>query len=162
MGTGTNGVERESGFDITAASEIMAILALSKDLKDLRKRLGKIVLARSKDGKDITTEDIKVAGLMSVLLKDAIEPNLIQTIEDTPCFVHTGPFANIAHGNSSIIQDRIALGLSDYVVTEAGFGADCGAEKFFDIKCRRFAGLQAGCCSNSLFPARLKSAFGYL
>ena len=136
LGTGTDGVSRESGFDITAASEIMAILALSKDSKDLRKRLGKIVLARSKDGKDITTEDIKVAGLMSVLLKDAIEPNLIQTIEGTPCFVHTGPFANIAHGNSSIIQDRIALSLSDYVVTEAGFGADCGAEKFFDIKCR--------------------------
>jgi len=136
LGTGTDGVERDSGFDITAASEIMAILALSKDAKDLRSRLGKIVLAHSKAGKDITTEDIKVAGLMSVLLKDAIEPNLIQTIEGTPCFVHTGPFANIAHGNSSIIQDRIALALSDYVVTEAGFGADCGAEKFFDIKCR--------------------------
>ena len=136
MGADTDGVARESGFDITAASEIMAILALSRDSKDLRKRLGRIVLARSKGGKDITTEDIKVAGLMSVLLKDAIEPNLIQTIEGTPCFVHTGPFANIAHGNSSIIQDRIALSLSDYVVTEAGFGVDCGAEKFFNIKCR--------------------------
>ena len=136
LGTEKDGVQRESGFDITAASEIMAILALSKNLKDLRQRLGKIILAEDTDGKPITTEDIKVAGLMSVLLKDAIEPNLIQTIEQTPCFVHTGPFANIAHGNSSIIQDEIALALSDYVVTEAGFGADCGAEKFFDIKCR--------------------------
>lgn len=127
---------RDSGFDITPASEIMAILALSRDLKDLRERLGRIVLAQSYDGKPITCQDIKVAGIMAVLLKDAIKPNLIQTTENTPCFVHTGPFANIAHGNSSIIQDRIALACSDYVVTEAGFGADCGAEKFFDIKSR--------------------------
>jgi formyltetrahydrofolate synthetase len=114
----------------------MAILALSSGVDDLRKRLGGVVVAETKGGKPVTCEDIKVAGLMSVLLKDAIKPNLIQTIENTPCFVHTGPFANIAHGNSSIIQDKIALALSDYVVTEAGFGADCGAEKFFDIKCR--------------------------
>ena len=138
IGTGTrqDGIPRDSGFDITAASEIMAILALSRDAKDLRRRLGKIVLAETKAGRTVTTEDVKVAGLMAVLLKDAIRPNLIQTIENTPCFVHTGPFGNIAHGNSSIIQDEIALALSEYVVTEAGFGADCGAEKFFDIKCR--------------------------
>jgi len=141
LGKKSDGVPRDSGFDITASSEIMAILALSSDPADLRQRLGKIVLAQTKSGRAISTEDIKVAGLMAVLLKDAIKPNLIQTIENTPCFVHTGPFANIAHGNSSIIQDKIALALSDYVVTEAGFGADCGAEKFFDIKCR-LAGLR--------------------
>jgi len=136
LGRKQDGIARKSGFDITASSEIMAILALVKDLKDLRQRLGRIILAWDSKGRPVTTEDLKVAGLMSVLLKDALKPNLIQTIENTPCFVHTGPFANIAHGSSSIIQDRIALALSDYVVTEAGFGADCGAEKFFDIKCR--------------------------
>ncbi len=136
LGGKMDGVERESGFDITAASEIMAILALSKDARDLRQRIGRIILAQAKNGRLLTTEKIKVAGLMAVLLKDAIEPNLIQTIENTPCFVHTGPFANIAHGNSSLIADKIALALCDYVVTEAGFGADCGAEKFFNIKCR--------------------------
>jgi formate--tetrahydrofolate ligase len=136
LGTRQDGVPRESGFDITASSELMAILALVKDSCDLRRRLGRIVVAADVKGNPVTCEDIKVAGLMAVLLKDAIKPNLIQTIENTPCFVHTGPFANIAHGNSSIIQDKIALALSDYVVTEAGFGADCGAEKFFDIKCR--------------------------
>lgn len=136
LGSKNDGIARASGFDITAASEIMAILALSRDWKDLRKRLGRIILAETKKGQPIFTEDIRVAGLMAVLLKDAIEPNLIQTLENTPCFVHTGPFANIAHGNSSILQDRIALSCSDYVVTEAGFGADCGAEKFFNIKCR--------------------------
>lgn len=127
---------RETGFDITVASEIMAILALSRDLQDLRSRLGKIVLAKTFDGKYITTEDLKVAGSMAALLKDAIHPTLMQTLDNTPCFVHAGPFANIAHGNSSIIADKIAVRLSDFVVTEAGFGADCGAEKFFDIKCR--------------------------
>jgi len=131
-----NGVERDSGFDISAASELMAILALSDGLKDLRKRIGRIILADTLDGKPVTAEDLKVAGSMTVLLKNAIKPNLIQTIDNTPCFVHAGPFANIAHGNSSILADKIALALSDYVVTEAGFGADCGAEKFFDIKCR--------------------------
>jgi formate--tetrahydrofolate ligase len=131
-----NGVPRDSGFDITVASEIMAILALSDSLKDLRLRIGEIILADTFEGKTVTCEDLKVAGSMAALLKDAIKPNLIQTIENTPCFVHAGPFANIAHGNSSILADRIALSLSDYVVTEAGFGADCGAEKFFDIKCR--------------------------
>jgi len=136
LGTKQDGVTRDSGFDITASSELMAILALAKDSNDLRKRLSKIVVAETKKGEPLSCEDIKVAGLMAVLLRDAIKPNLIQTIENTPCFVHTGPFANIAHGNSSIIQDKIALALSDYVVTEAGFGADCGAEKFFNIKCR--------------------------
>ncbi len=136
LGTKDDGIPRESGFDITVASEIMAVLALSLDLKDLRERLSRIVLAQDKNGKAVTAGDLKVAGAMAVLLKDAVKPNLIQTLENTPCFVHAGPFANIAHGNSSIIADNIALRLSEYVVTEAGFGADCGAEKFFDIKCR--------------------------
>ena len=136
LGFPEDGIPRDSGFDITVASEIMAILALSSDLEDLRRRIGKIVLADTNDGKPITSEDLKVAGSMAVLLKDALKPNLIQTIENTPCFVHAGPFANIAHGNNSIIADRIALNFSEYVVTEAGFGVDCGAEKFFDIKCR--------------------------
>ncbi|MBI4972358.1 MAG: formate--tetrahydrofolate ligase [Candidatus Omnitrophica bacterium] len=136
LGGRENGIPRDSGFDITVASEIMAILALASDLAELRRRVGRIVLAEDKENKPITTEDLKVAGSMAVLLKEAIKPNLIQTLENTPCFVHAGPFANIAHGNSSILSDKIALALSDYVVTEAGFGADCGAEKFFDIKCR--------------------------
>ncbi len=136
LGTKDDGFVRDSGFDISVASEIMAILALSSDLKDLRKRIAKIVLADSVEGKPITAEDLKVAGAMTVLLRDAIKPNLIQTIDNTPCFVHAGPFANIAHGNNSILADKIALAFSEYVVTEAGFGADCGAEKFFDIKCR--------------------------
>ncbi len=136
LGTKEDGIPRDTGFDITVASEIMAILALSNSLKDLRQRIGRVVLADTFDGKPVTTEDIKVAGSMVVLLKEAIKPNLIQTIEHTPCFVHAGPFANIAHGNSSILADKIALAFSEYVVTEAGFGADCGAEKFFDIKCR--------------------------
>jgi formate--tetrahydrofolate ligase len=136
LGTEDDGKPRDTGFDITVASEIMAILALSSNLKDLRQRIGRIVLAYTYEGKPVTCEDLKVAGSMTVLLREAIKPNLIQTIEGTPCFVHAGPFANIAHGNSSILADRIALSFSDYVVTEAGFGADCGAEKFFDIKCR--------------------------
>lgn len=136
LGSIKDGVRRESGFEITASSEIMAILALARDFNDLKKRLSNIVVAQDKAGNCVSASDLKVSGLMSVLLKDAVKPNLIQTIENTPCFVHTGPFANIAHGNSSIIQDKIALSLCDYVVTEAGFGADCGAEKFFDIKCR--------------------------
>ena len=136
LGTKEDGIPRETGFDITVASEIMAILALNKGLEDMRQRIGRIVLADTFGDKPVTTQDLKVAGSMSVLLKDAIKPNLIQTIENTPCLVHAGPFANIAHGNSSILADRIALAFSEYVVTEAGFGADCGAEKFFDIKCR--------------------------
>jgi formate--tetrahydrofolate ligase len=136
LGEKEDGMARDTGFDITVASEIMAILALSRGLDDLRKRIGKIVLADTLSGEPVTMQDLKVAGSAAVLLKDAIKPNLIQTIENTPCFVHAGPFANIAHGNSSILADRIALAHCEYVVTEAGFGADCGAEKFFDIKCR--------------------------
>ncbi len=136
LGGKENGLPRESGFDITVASEVMAILALTTSLKDLRERLGRIVIGLNMDKKAVTAEDLKCAGAMAVLLKDAIKPNLLQTLEGTPVFVHAGPFANIAHGNSSILADQIALKLSDYVVTESGFGADMGAEKFMDIKCR--------------------------
>jgi formyltetrahydrofolate synthetase len=134
------GFTRKTGFDITVASEIMAILALTTDLADMRQRFGKIVIGTSRAGEAITAEDLGVAGAMTVLMKDAIKPNLMQTLEGTPVFVHAGPFANIAHGNSSIIADQIALKLADYVVTESGFGADIGMEKFFDIKCR-YSGL---------------------
>ena len=136
LGGRENGVVRESETVITVASEVMAVLALASDLADLRARLGRIVVAESADGKPITTEDLKVAGAMAALLRDAIKPNLLQTLEGGPAFVHAGPFANIAHGNNSIIADRAALATTDIVVTEAGFGADMGAEKFFDIKCR--------------------------
>lgn len=131
-----NGIERDTAFDITAASEIMAILALSDSLKEMRDRLGKIVIGITKSGKPVTAEDLKVAGSMALLLKEAIKPSLVQTIEHTPCIIHTGPFANIMHGNSSVIADKIALKFADYVVTESGFGADCGLEKFANIKCR--------------------------
>jgi formyltetrahydrofolate synthetase len=130
------GNERQTGFDITVASEIMAILALTTDLADMRDRMGRIVIGTSKAGEAVTAEDLGVAGAMTVLMKDAIMPNLMQSLEGTPVFVHAGPFANIAHGQNSIIADRIALKLADYVVTESGFGADIGMEKFFDIKCR--------------------------
>jgi formate--tetrahydrofolate ligase len=140
LGGRENGLPRESGFDITVASEVMAILALTTDLQDLRKRLGRIVIGLNRDKKAVTAEDLKAAGAMAVLLKDAIKPTLMQTLEHTPVFVHAGPFANIAHGNSSILADQIALKLADYVVTESGFGADMGAEKFMDIKCR-YSGL---------------------
>ena len=136
LGGKENGVPRETEWVITVASEVMAILALSKDLFDLRARLGRIVVATTRDGKAVTAEDLKVAGAMTVLLRDAIKPNLLQTLEGGPAYVHCGPFANIAHGNSSILADRVALATSEIVVTEAGFGADMGAEKFFDIKCR--------------------------
>ena len=136
VGGGRNGIERETRFDITAASELMAILALTDSLSDLRNRISRVVVAFTKYGKPVTCEDLKVAGAMTALLKDAIKPNLMQTLENTPCFVHTGPFGNIAHGNSSILADKIAIRLGEYVVTESGFGADLGAEKFFDIKCR--------------------------
>lgn len=134
------GFTRETGFDITVASEIMAILALTTSLKDMRERLGKIVIGISRSGEAVTAEDLGVAGAMTVLMRDAIKPNLMQTVEGTPVFVHAGPFANIAHGNSSIIADKIALKLADYVITESGFGADMGMEKFFDIK-SRYSGL---------------------
>jgi len=136
LGGRENGVVRESETVITVASEVMAVLALASDLADLRARLGRIVLAETADGRPVTTEDLKVAGAMAALLRDAIKPNLLQTLEGGPAFVHAGPFANIAHGNNSIIADRAALATSEIVVTEAGFGADMGAEKFFDIKCR--------------------------
>ncbi|GAB4576288.1 MAG: formate--tetrahydrofolate ligase [Anaerolineae bacterium] len=131
---------RKTGYDISVASELMAILALTTSLKDLRERVGKVVFALDKKGNPVTLEDLGVAGAVTVLLKDAIMPNLMQTLEGQPAFVHAGPFANIAHGNSSIIADQIALKLADYVVTESGFGADIGMEKFFNIKCR-YSGL---------------------
>jgi formate--tetrahydrofolate ligase len=136
LGGRENGVPRETEFVITVASEVMAILALASDLADLRARLGRVVLATTRDGSPITAEDLKVAGSMTVLLTDAIKPNLLQTLEGGPAFVHCGPFANIAHGNNSVLADRIALVTNEIVCTEAGFGADMGAEKFFDIKCR--------------------------
>jgi formate--tetrahydrofolate ligase len=136
LGGRENGYPRESEFVITVASEVMAVLALASDLADLRARLARVVLATSRDGSPITAEDLKVAGSMSVLLKDAIKPNLLQTLEGGPAFVHCGPFANIAHGNNSVLADRIALVTNEIVCTEAGFGAEMGAEKFFDIKCR--------------------------
>lgn len=135
-----NIVSRMDGFDITAASEIMAILCLSKDLNDLKRRLGNIVIGYDSNGKEITAHDLKAEGAMTVLLKDAIKPNLVQTLEGNPAIIHGGPFANIAHGCNSIIATNIAMTLGDYTVTEAGFGADLGAEKFLDIKCRK-AGL---------------------
>jgi formate--tetrahydrofolate ligase len=141
LGGRANGYPRESGFDITAASEVMAIMAVARDLQDLRRRLGRITVAHSFDGgAPITAEDLGAAGAMSVLLKDALRPNLIQTLEGQPCLMHCGPFANIAHGNNSLVADLIGMKLSDYVVTESGFGSDMGMEKFFDIVCR-FGGL---------------------
>ncbi|MGA2512853.1 MAG: formate--tetrahydrofolate ligase [Candidatus Limnocylindrales bacterium] len=136
LGGRENGQPRETEWQITVASEVMAILALAADLADLRSRLGRIVLALRHDGTPVTAEDLGVAGSMAVLLKDALKPNLLQTLEGGPAFVHCGPFANIAHGNSSILADRLALATSEIVCTEGGFGADMGAEKFFDIKCR--------------------------
>ncbi len=135
---------RRTGFDLTVASEVMAILSLTTSLADMRERLGRIVIGTNKQGEPITAEDLGVAGAMTVLMKDAIMPTLMQTLEGTPAFVHTGPFANIAHGNSSILADQIALKLADYVVTESGFGTDIGMEKFFDIKCR-YSGLIPNC-----------------
>ncbi|MFQ2508630.1 formate--tetrahydrofolate ligase [Aeromonas caviae] len=144
QGGAADGVERPDRFVITAASELMAILALARDLKDLRARIGRIQLALDQRGKPITAEQLEVAGAMTVLLKDALKPTLMQTTEQTPVLVHAGPFANIAHGNSSVIADRMALGLADYVVTEAGFGSDMGLEKFFNIKYRQ-SGLAPAC-----------------
>jgi formyltetrahydrofolate synthetase len=141
---GERRVPRETGFDISVASEVMAILALATSLDDLRQRLGRIIVAETYNGEPVTAEDLKAAGAMCVLMKDALMPNLMQTLENTPVFVHAGPFANIAHGNSSIIADQMALKLADYVVTESGFGADCGMEKFLNIKCR-VSGLVPNC-----------------
>ncbi len=136
QGAGMNGVMREDGFEITAASEVMAILCLASDLTDLKRRLGNVIVGYDYLGKPVTVSDIGVQGAMAALLKDAVHPNLVQSVEGVPVFVHGGPFANIAHGCNTLIATRLALQLADYVVTEAGFGADLGAEKFFDIKCR--------------------------
>ncbi len=141
LGGKANGIPRESGFDITTASEIMALLCLSTDRADLERRLANIVVGLNKSGEPVTAKDLQVSGAMAVVLKDAIVPNLVQTLEGTPAFVHGGPFGNIAHGCNSIIATKMALKLADYVVTEAGFGSDLGAEKFFNIKCRA-AGLK--------------------
>jgi formate--tetrahydrofolate ligase len=140
LGGASNGYPRESGFDITVASEVMAILCLASDLADLEARLGRIIVGYTADRRAVTARDLNAAGAMTALLAQAVKPNLVQTLEGTPAFVHGGPFANIAHGCNSVIATRTALGLADYVVTEGGFGADLGAEKFFDIKCR-MAGL---------------------
>lgn len=144
VGGGANGITRNDGFEISAASELMAILALADDLFDMRKRIGKVILAYDKQGNPITAEHLEVAGAMTVLLKQAIHPNLMQTTDGSPALIHAGPFANIAHGNSSVIADKIALSLCDYVVTEAGFGSDMGMEKFFNIKHRQ-SGIKPSC-----------------
>ncbi len=144
LGGKTNGVPREDGYDITVASEVMAVLCLASDINDLKSRLARLVVAYTRDGKPVTAGDLNAQGAMAALLKDALKPNLVQTLEHTPAFVHGGPFANIAHGCNSVTATKIALKLADYAVTEAGFGADLGAEKFLDIKCR-MAGLQPSC-----------------
>lgn len=144
LGGKINGVPREDGFDITVASEIMAILCLANDLKDLKNRIGSMVIAYNYNGEPVTPDDIEATGAITLLLKDAIKPNLVQTLENTPAIIHGGPFANIAHGCNSVIATKTALKLADYVVTEAGFGADLGAEKFFNIKCRQ-ANLKPDC-----------------
>jgi formate--tetrahydrofolate ligase len=136
LGGRANGSPRETGFDITAASEVMAIVAVSRDLADLRERLGRITVGATREGEPVTAEDVKAAGSMTVLLKDAIKPNLVQTLEGQPAFVHCGPFANIAHGNNSLVADRVGLKLGEYVITESGFASELGMEKFFHITCR--------------------------
>jgi len=141
LGGAVNGTPREDGFDITVASEVMAIFCLARDLADLKQRLSRIVVGYTRDEQPVTAGDLKAAGAMAALLRDALKPNLVQTLEGTPAFVHGGPFANIAHGCNSALATRLALRLGDYAVTEAGFGADLGAEKFLDIKCR-LAGLR--------------------
>ena len=141
LGGKAQGVPREDGFEITVASEIMAVLCLSTSITDLKEKLGRMIVAYTYDGKPVTAHDLKAEGAMAALLKDALKPNLVQTLEGTPAFIHGGPFANIAHGCNSIIATRMALKLGDYAVTEAGFAADLGAEKFIDIKCRK-AGLK--------------------
>ena len=144
MGGKTNGMPREDGYDITVASEIMAVLCLASDITDLKNRLARLVVAYTREGKPVTAGDLNAQGAMAALLKDALKPNLVQTLEHTPAFVHGGPFANIAHGCNSVTATKIALKLGDYAITEAGFGADLGAEKFLDIKCR-MAGLHPSC-----------------
>ena len=161
VGEGGEGVRRRSGFDITAASEVMAILALARDLDDLRARLGRTVAALDREGRPVTAEDLGAAGAMAVLLRDALMPNLLQSLENTPVLVHAGPFANIAHGNSSIVADEVALALmgDGYLVTESGFGADCGFEKFCHVKCR-YSGLRPDCAVVVATVRALKSHGG--
>ena len=143
LGTAADGVPRQTGFDITAASEVMAVLALASSLQDMRARLGRIVVGYTPSGEPVTAEQLKAAGAMTVIMRDAIKPNLLQTLENTPVLVHAGPFGNIAHGNSSVVADLIGIHSGEFLITEAGFGADMGAERFFNIKCR-FSGLTAG------------------
>jgi len=159
LGGKEDGVVRQTGFDITAASEVMAILALANSMEDLRARLKRIVVGYTKSGEPVTAEQLSGAGSMAVIMRDALKPNLLQTIENTPVIVHAGPFGNIAHGNSSIIADRIALKLADYTVTEAGFGADMGFEKFCNIKCRA-SGLAPDCAVLVCTVRALKSHSG--
>ncbi|SHF38791.1 formate--tetrahydrofolate ligase [Desulforamulus putei] len=144
LGGKENGYPRQTGFDMAVASEVMAILALAENLHDLRRRLGRIIVAYTYDGKPVTAEDLKAAGAMTVIMKEALKPNLVQTLEGQACIMHAGPFANIAHGNNSVLADKIALRLADYVVTESGFGSDLGMEKFMNIKCRQ-SGLRPSC-----------------
>ncbi|MFN6962608.1 MAG: formate--tetrahydrofolate ligase [Pyrinomonadaceae bacterium] len=153
------GIPRETGFDITVASEVMAILALTTSLQDMRKRFGRIVVALTHDKKPVTAEEIGAAGAMTVLMRDAIRPTLMQTLENTPAIVHAGPFANVAHGNSSILADLIGIKTADYLMTESGFGADIGAEKFFNIKCR-YSGLKPDACVIVATIRALKSHSG--
>jgi formate--tetrahydrofolate ligase len=141
LGARTDGVPRQTGFDITAASEVMAVLSLSTSLQDMRSRFGRIVVGTDAEGTPVTAEDLKAAGVMTVIMKEAIKPNLMQTLENTPALVHAGPFGNIATGNSSIVADLIGIRGGDFLITEAGFGADMGAERFFNIKCR-YSGLE--------------------
>ena len=145
LGGKVNGVPREDGFDITVASEVMAILCLASDLEDLKRRAAKMIVAYNYDGNPVTVEDLKATGAVTILLKDAIKPNMVQTLDHTPVFVHGGPFANIAHGCNSVMATKLAMKLGDYAITEAGFGADLGAEKFFDIKCAQ-TGLKPDAC----------------
>ncbi|MHB1002579.1 MAG: formate--tetrahydrofolate ligase [Thermoleophilia bacterium] len=159
LGGYLNGTPRETGFDIAVASEVMAILALATDLRDLRERMGRIVFAYDRDGNPLTAEDIGAAGAMTVLMKDALKPNLIQTLEHGAVFMHAGPFANIAHGNNSVLSTKVALKLADYVVTESGFGADLGAEKFMNITCR--AGGFAASCVNITATIRALKMHGF-
>jgi formate--tetrahydrofolate ligase len=158
-GRSTGGVPRETGFDISVASEVMAILALTTSLEDMRERFGRIVIGMTRDKKPVTAEQIGAAGAMTVLMRDALRPNLLQTLENTPAFVHAGPFANIAHGNSSILADMFAIKCGDFLLTEAGFGADIGAEKFFNIKCR-YSGLQPSAAVLVVTVRALKSHSG--
>ena len=145
LGGRMQGVPREDGFDITVASEVMAVLCLASDIPDLKARLGRIIVAYTYDGKPVTAHDLKAEGAMTALLKDALDPNLVQTLENNPAIIHGGPFANIAHGCNSVMATKLSLSLADYVITEAGFGADLGAEKFLDIKCR-YAGIAPSAC----------------